>query len=161
MSHLTILVLTTIICVTVIHASVLPWLPFAPWWVRAPNKDTPPVVNIQRLGGNYAYSTAEGKAFEALVPASVVQPPVAAVHVPAFSDLTVHYLPSGQVVLVPRGSSVTVPTDTDDGGEAGTTTEGNEIETANDPAELNDPEQPVEPAPITEQPEDNEATESL
>ncbi|XP_058443204.1 uncharacterized protein LOC131425381 [Malaya genurostris] len=166
--HQLLTLVTMVAFTTVIHGAVYPWVPFASWWVRAPDKDIPPVVNVQQLGGNYVFSTAEGKAYQAVAPASVIQPPLATVHVQALSGLSVQYLPSGQAILVPTGAVVgnadpDTSNSSDDAVGQGTTTEINENETANEPAEINDEvnsEQPEDPAPVTEQPEDNEETES-
>lgn len=147
---------------SITNAALYPWIPIAPWWVRAPDKDTPPVVSIQQSGGNYAYSTAEGKAFQALTPAAAVQPPpVAAVHVQSVPAVAVHYLPGGQAVLVsggPLASAANPSADTsyDEGLE--TTTElGEEEASTDDPAAVAVPEQPREPAPVTEHQEENDA----
>ncbi|XP_053681910.1 uncharacterized protein LOC128732641 [Sabethes cyaneus] len=151
------------------NAAVYPWIPIAPWWVRAPEKDTPPVVSIQQLGGNYAYSTSEGKAFQALAPAAVGQSPVGTVHVQTLPGVAVHYLPGGQAVLVPAGSLAaaanppSLDSSTDEGLET-TTTEYTDEEASTDPAAVSvdgvNPEPPREPAPVTEHQEENEAIEN-
>ncbi|XP_065077045.1 uncharacterized protein LOC135700455 [Ochlerotatus camptorhynchus] len=145
--------------VAVSQAAIYPWIPFAPWWVRAPDKDTPAAVNIQQHGGNYHLSTVEGKAYHALAPAHVFQPPVTAVHVQAVPSASLQYLRNGQAILLlspptaPAGQQAVA----DGAPDAGTTAvEEEPTEPSNDA----DQDEPREPAPVTEQPEENEATES-
>lgn len=161
------ILITTVILVTFGHAAVYPWIPLAPWWVRAPDKDTPASVNIQQLGGSYVYSTAEGKAYHTLAPAAVIQPPVASVHVQAVPALTVQYLPTGQAILVPAApvAEVSAPRSSagddpqqEDASESAPESSANEV--GSEPEDAGDQGQPREPAPVTEQPEDNEAAES-
>ncbi|XP_055525714.1 uncharacterized protein LOC129718695 [Wyeomyia smithii] len=140
---------------------VCSWIPLAPLWVRAPNKDIPPVVNIQQLGGKYDYSISEGKAFQALVPASV-----GSVHIQTVPAVAIHYLPGGQAVVVPAGPLPTASShSTDPSADEGleTTTEYTEEEASTDPATIavdeSNPVQLREPAPVTEHQEENEAVE--
>ncbi|XP_055616800.1 uncharacterized protein LOC129762515 [Toxorhynchites rutilus septentrionalis] len=146
---------------TIGHASVYPWIPIAPVWLRAPEKDTPPSVHIQQSGGSYAYSTAEGKAYQALASVPVIQPPVTSVQLQAVPAVSVRYLSSGQAVLLPPlPPAVPSATDiTDDAGEGTTEATGNEID--DEPTEpRNGGEQPQESAPVTEQSLDYETTNS-
>ncbi|EDS37033.1 conserved hypothetical protein [Culex quinquefasciatus] len=139
------------------HGALYPWYPIAPppWWVRAPEKDIPASVNLQQVGGSYSLSTVEGKAYQAVVPSLAIQPPpVTAVHVQGIPSVSIRYLQNGQAVLVPSiavvnpaGSPREQPSDADGQPEPA---EG-EGESAAEPAA------PREPAPVTEEPQEEEA----
>ncbi|XP_062540902.1 uncharacterized protein LOC134208947 [Armigeres subalbatus] len=153
-------------CVAVNRAAIYPWIPLSPWWFRAPDKDTPPVVNVQQQGGNYQLSSIEGKAYQSLTPAAVVQPPVSAVHVQSVPSASLQYLKNGQAILL---ISPPVPPSTGNApGESENSVNDPNIATDNPngdatPTELinaANQEQPREPAPVTEKSEDYDATES-
>lgn len=140
------------------QAAIYPWIPLPPWWFRAPDKDTPPVVNIQQHGGNYHLSSIEGKAYQALSPASVVQPPVSAVHVQSVPAASLQYLQNGQAIVLISPAVPQSAAGTGDAG-SGTVTEAPGSEST-EPGNVADQDPPREPAPVTEQSEDYDATES-
>ncbi|KAL9694961.1 hypothetical protein quinque_014246 [Culex quinquefasciatus] len=111
------------------HGALYPWYPIAPppWWVRAPEKDIPASVNLQQVGGSYSLSTVEGKAYQAVNGQAVLVPSIAVVN--------------------PAGSPREQPSDADGQPEPA---EG-EGESAAEPAA------PREPAPVTEEPQEEEA----
>ncbi|EAT42719.1 AAEL005768-PA [Aedes aegypti] len=153
-------VAVTLTFVGAIQAAIYPWIPLSPWWFRAPDKDTPPVVNIQQQGGNYQLSSVEGKAYHALSPATVVQPPVSAVHVQSVPSASLQYLQNGQAILL-----ISPQVAPSSGGQGGADDSNSETGTDNPegeptkPNNVADQESPREPAPVTEQSEDY-ATES-
>ncbi|XP_055585884.1 uncharacterized protein LOC129738661 [Uranotaenia lowii] len=157
------------------HTALVPWIPLGPWWYRAPDKDIPPSVNIQQLGGSYVYNTAEGKAYQAVVPvppATFVQPPIP-VQVQKVPTVALHYTPAGQGYLVPANSvpqesssekeTTSPPESPADGPQEETATETNdERRDWNDDGNNNGSTEPPrrDPAPVSEEPEENE-TESF
>lgn len=144
--------------IAVSQAALYPWIPFAPWWVRAPDKDAPAAVNIQQHGGNYHLSSVEGKAYQALAPATVFQPPGSTVHVQAVPSASLQYLRNGQAILLLTPPAAPSEQRAEDGASSNAepTTEEQPTEPSNG---ANQPEQ-REPAPVSEQPDENEATES-
>lgn len=141
------------------HGALYPWFPVAPpWWVRAPDKDLPASVNLQQVGGSYSLSTVEGKAYQAVAPSAAIQPPppVTAVHVQAVPSVAIRYLPTGQAVLVPAVAAVNPGNAPEQPQASGADEPEAAAEGEGEPAT-----EPREPAPVTEQPdEEDEVTES-